>query len=93
MTLAKAFCGLHVIIIMTGMKTLPTDTCSKGDFLGLPLGPKYVYQLWTKLLKSVFKYLETIIAFQRGRVQLLGQLAQLGCVTKKALQDKKRDIL
>lgn len=71
---------LLVIIIVTGMRTLQAGTCSKGDFLGQPFAPKEAQQLWTKFLKSVFKYCVTLIAFQRGRVQLLGQLAQLGCV-------------
>ena len=57
------------------------------------MGPKYVQQLWTKLLKSVLKYLETLIAFQRGGIQFLGQLTQLSCVTKKVLQDKQREIV
>ena len=57
------------------------------------MAPKYVQQLWTKLLKSVFKYLDTLIASQRGAVQLLGQLAQRGCVTKKVLRDKQREIM
>lgn len=67
--------------------------CSKRDFLGLPFGLKYVQQFWTKFLKSVFKYLVILIAFLRGRVQLLGQLAQFGCVTKKGLQDTQGDII
>lgn len=74
--------GLLVIIIVKGMRTLRAGICSKGDFLGQPFGPKEAQQLWTKFLKSVFKYcVVTLIAFQRGRVQLLGELAQVGCVT------------
>lgn len=75
----KAKSGLQVK--ETGVKTVQAGSCREGDFLGLPFGPEYIQQLGTKQLKFVSKYSQFLIAFQRGRVQLLGQLGQLGCVT------------
>lgn len=55
--------------------TLKAGTRSKPVCFGLPYGPKCIYELRTKLSKSLHKEtIQAIIAFEKVRVQLQGQL-------------------
>lgn len=70
------------------------DIGSKGDLLGLPYSNECLHKLRTKLGKSSHEDItRVIIALHRGGIQLLGQLAQIGCVIQKVLQNSHRDVI
>lgn len=84
--------GLQVID--TALTTFMADIRSKGDSLGLPYSHKCLHELRTKLDKSSHKDITcVIIALQRGRIQLLGKLAQIGCMIQKVLQNSHGDVI
>ena len=70
--------GLQVI--GSGLNTDRVGSYSKENIRWLPFGPECIEHLRTKLLESISKVCYEIMAFQRGGIHLMGQLAQLGCV-------------
>jgi hypothetical protein len=57
---------------------------SKGGYLELPYGPRYIHELRTKLSKYLYKEtIYVVIALKTGSVQLQGQLDKISSVVQQ----------